>query len=190
MMIPFVILAIEDSDDRIFMTQLYKRYSGLMYSVAYSYMSDHQDAEDVVNDAVVRLIDKIPMLRKKDSCIIRSYVVSTMRRTSLNALKRRNRKLIVMKFFDDEAMENIPDEHSTVEADVITKVTHAEIVAILDKLPEREKNLLKWKYFDEYSDEEIAELLGINKDSVRAYLTKARRHMHALLERQGINYAG
>ena len=187
-MIPLTILTIDDDDDRAFMTRLYMKYSGLMYSVAYFYLENHHDAQDVVNDVVVRLIDKIPLLREKNSCVLRSYIVSAIRRTSINALRRRNRKLIMTRFFDDEAMEDIPDEHIAVEADAIAHATHDEIAAVLDKLPKKESNLLRWKYFEEYSDKEIAELIGISKDSVRAYLTKARRHMYALLERQGFHH--
>ena len=189
-MIPLAILMIEDDDDQVFMTKLYMTYSGLMYSVAYFYLENHHDAQDVVNDVVVRLIDKIPVLREKNSCVLRSYIVSAIRRTSINALRRRSRKLIMTRFFDDETMEDIPDEHTAVEADAIAHVTHAEIAAVLDKLPNKESNLLRWKYFEEYSDKEIAEFLGISKDSVRAYLTKARRHMYALLERQGFEHEG
>lgn len=190
MMIPLVVLAIEDEEDRAFMTQLYLEYSGIMYRVAYSYVQDHHDAQDIVNDAIVRLIAKIPILREKDSCIIRSYVVSTVKRTSINALRKRNRKMIKTDFLDNEALENIPDDSVEVEAKVIANVTHSEIVAVLGQLPDKEKNLLRWKYFDGYSDEEIADILGIGKASVRAYLTKARRHMHELLERQDGNDEG
>ena len=186
MMMPLALLTIEDDDDRAFMTQLYEKYSGLMYRVAYDCVRDYSDAQDIVNDVVVKLIDKIPLLREKESCVLRSYVVSAIRRTSLNALKKRGRKALL----DDDALADMPDDRATVEADAIARASQADIAAALDKLPERERHLLRWKYFEEYTDEEIAALLGIGKDSVRAYLTKARRHMRALLERQGIHDAG
>ena len=186
MMMPLALLTIEDDDDRAFMTQLYQKYSGLMYRVAYDLVQDHNDAQDIVNDVIVRLIDKIPLLREKESCVLRSYVVSAIRRTSLNVLKKRGRKALL----DDEVLADVPDDHATVEADAIALASQAEIAAALGRLPERERNLLRWKYFEEYTDEEIGALLGIGKDSVRAYLTKARRHMRALLERQGIHDAG
>ena len=185
MMIPLAILTIEDDDDRAFMAQLYHRHSGLMYSVAYDYLKDHGDAQDVVNDVIVKLIDKIPLLREKESCVLRSYIVSAVKRTSINVLRKRSRKGL----FDDDALEVLPDERAAVEADAIARASQAEIASVLARLPERERDLLRWKYFEDYPDEDIAKLLGVSKNSVRAYLTKARRHMRALLERQGIHDA-
>ena len=185
MMMPLALMTIEDNDDRAFLTQLYQQYGGLMYRVAYDCLRDHHDAQDVVNDVIVKLIDKIPLLRGRERCVVRSYVVSAIRRTSLNALKKRGRKVLL----DEEALADMPDDHATVEADAIARASQADIAAALGRLPERERQLLRWKYFEEYADEEIAALLGIGKDSVRAYLTKARRHMRALLERQEIHDA-
>jgi RNA polymerase sigma-70 factor (ECF subfamily) len=45
----------------------------------------------------------------------------------------------------------------------------------LKRLPERERTLLHLKYDMEYDDEAIGQIMGIKKDSVRQYLTRARR---------------
>ena len=50
------------------------------------------------------------------------------------------------------------------------------------RLPDRERELLRMKYYEELSDREIARLLGINSGSVRTYLTRARRHLGDILK--------
>ena len=49
------------------------------------------------------------------------------------------------------------------------------------KLSERDRTILRMKYFDQLSDKEIASYLEIKIDSVRYYFTLARRQLKAVL---------
>ena len=53
------------------------------------------------------------------------------------------------------------------------------------QLPDKYRDLLNYKYLLELTDAEIAELIGIKKDSVRQYLTRARRAVYALYQEDG-----
>ena len=56
------------------------------------------------------------------------------------------------------------------------------VAAALKRLEAAERELLKMKYFDEMSDAEIAQLLGINRDCLRSRVNRARRKLGALLQ--------
>ena len=139
-----------------------------------------EDAQDVIHDAIIRLINKIPLLRQKDSCVLRSYIVSTIIRTSINyrIKSSRNKAVVVEK----EVLESFKDEEISLEDVVLTAFTNEELVNGLKRLPQRERDLLRWKYFDDLSGEEIAHAMEIGKNSVRQYLTKARRCLLTILE--------
>ena len=49
------------------------------------------------------------------------------------------------------------------------------------KLPEKDCTILRMKYFDLLTDKEIASYLEIKTDSVRYYLTLARRRLKSVL---------
>ncbi|MPN57023.1 hypothetical protein SDC9_204717 [bioreactor metagenome] len=51
------------------------------------------------------------------------------------------------------------------------------------KLPQNQKDLLYFKYILEMSDDEIANVLGIAPNSIRQYLTRARRNAKAFIDR-------
>jgi RNA polymerase sigma-70 factor (ECF subfamily) len=59
---PNAILLIQDDSDRAFMERLYLNYSKLMYAVAMKRLSNPQDAEDAVHEAILRLMKKISLL--------------------------------------------------------------------------------------------------------------------------------
>lgn len=48
----------ENSEDRQFISQLYEEYEGLLYATALKYTTYHLDAEEIVQDSLVRLIKK------------------------------------------------------------------------------------------------------------------------------------
>ena len=62
-MIPIIILTIQDPDEREYMTGLYIKYNRLMYSEIHKIIHDPWDVEDVLQISLVKLIDKISLLR-------------------------------------------------------------------------------------------------------------------------------
>ena len=73
-----------------------------------------------------------------------------------------------------------------MEDELIRQAEGQAIRQALKKIHRSERDLLQMKYFDLMSDAEIAERLHIAKNSVRYYLTKARRSLKSILEK--INY--
>lgn len=187
-MLPAVVLLLEDENDRVFMTRLYMEYRGLMFALAYAMLGSAEEAQDAVNDAVVCLIEKVSVLRGKPRCILRSYIVSTIRHTAIDALRKRARKSEPLLILDAEDAAPLEDEAASIDAEVAARADHEDFLRALTAMPERDRHLLQWKYYDEWSDEEIAKLLGIGRNSVRAALWKARKRLREELERQGFRH--
>lgn len=62
-MIPMILMAIEDDADRAFMINLYEQCHKAMYRQAYDILRDHGEAEDAVQDTLVKLIGRMAALR-------------------------------------------------------------------------------------------------------------------------------
>lgn len=71
-----------------------------------------------------------------------------------------------------------------MEDELIRQAEGQAIRQALKKIHRSERDLLQMKYFDLMSDSEIAERLHIAKNSVRYYLTKARRSLKSILEKE------
>ena len=68
-MLALLTAAIENPDDREFMTQFYLEYERLMYATVRKRLTDPEAAKDIVQECVIRLIPKIPFLRRQERCI-------------------------------------------------------------------------------------------------------------------------
>ena len=184
-MIPAIIMAIENDDDREFMSALYINLYPLMKTTAYTIVKDTATAEDLAQDAIAKLIDKIDTLRSLDERRQASYVISTVTNISKNYYnKHLGAKNIVLLGIDDDHADEVYDETESIERSFDVKEDYKDLGEAIKKLPEKDRALLYLKYNLEKSDQEIGEILNINKNSVREYLTRARRKARKYITRK------
>jgi RNA polymerase sigma-70 factor (ECF subfamily) len=175
-LIPLIILAIKDDGDREFMITVYTELHPLMKSTAFQIVNDNGIAEDIIQDTVIELIENLKMIRGYELKRLVSYIKSVTKNNSLDYCRKKKLESKHTQYtFDDDSVTTIPDDSvSSVERLEISE--EYEILGrVMKLLPERERDLLYLKYGLQYDDEVIGNLMGIKKDSVRQYLTRARR---------------
>lgn len=179
--LPMMILTIENDDDRAFITQVYLKYRKLMYAVAIGIVRDPQIAEDMVSVAITEMIEGIDTLRKVNCCRMRSYIASIIRNDSIDYVRKRDRQGKYSFLPDEATLNSIPAEGAV--DDRILRTVEIEVLRIaVAKLSQRERTLIQMKYVDEKNDKEIASILNIGQDSVRAYLSRARKHLLQIIK--------
>ena len=107
-MLAMAIAAIENDGDRLLVESLYTKYYALMLRKAQSMVRDRQSAEDVVEAVMLRLIERIDLLRGCNRASLRSYLVACVRNEAIDRLRRTGR----MQFLDDaeSRLGELPDD--------------------------------------------------------------------------------
>ena len=177
-MISFIgLVEIEQHDDQHFFLCLYEQYKRLMFSTAKKYISDSNVAEDLVQDSVVKLIQKIPTMRKLSKWAVCSYIVSTVRNTAINHLRRQ--QVAKNHHVDREYDEDVDAEHQcylpTPEDLLIIDECRGEFQMAFNRLSSKDRDVLIGKYVLGLTDKELAEMHGCKPSSIRMVLTRARR---------------
>lgn len=171
-MIPLIILAIEDEDDRAFAEHLYVTYRRLMLSEIQKIVENAWDAEDVMHSVVVKLIDKLDLLRTLSRANLVNYIITASRNTAISLL-REKKKLPAYSF--DDLVDSMEEDSMTTEDRVMLELDQEIAHQAWCLLPYEVQSLLSAKYVLEQTDIEISKMLGIQKNSVRMALTRARR---------------
>ena len=83
-MLPICILAIEDENDREFMTRVFTQYQWLMYNTVNQVVNDHWQTEDLVQATVEKLIDKLKKLKTMDEQHMVNYIITACKHTAYN----------------------------------------------------------------------------------------------------------
>ena len=159
------------------LTALVDEYSGAMYRVAYSVVRNATDAEDAVQEAFVRV------LRHRDTLHeVRDYRVWLIR-IVWNIVLDRKRRAKTRPETDDIAdlARVLPATGLSAEARASAAQHHAQVLACVEQLPTKEREVLLLSAFEDLSSVEIAAVLEITESSVRSRLFRARNLMADLL---------
>ena len=184
-MLALLTAAIENPDDREFMTQFYLEYERLMYATVRKRLTDPEAAKDIVQECVIRLIPKIPFLRRQERCIKASYVVSTVRNTTINYMRKQGRTDGRCCSLEEQEEQDMAIPEPSLDERIMLAEQKERLMQIWSSLPEEDRLLLEGKYILGYTDAELADMLGCKKSSVRMKLTRARRRAFQLMTEEG-----
>ena len=169
-----------DPDGMAFMQDLYQRYSRLMFAEALRRVSCRQDCEDIVQDAVESLCEKVETLRTLPPAALPSYIVYTVKNKSISFL--RHQAVVSRHTADLEDGEDFASSAPSPEELAELRERADSLYRIWPLLPEDDQELLYRKYVLGQNNEELAEALCCRKDSLRMRLTRARRRTIALMK--------
>lgn len=181
----FLMIAALEEDDRDFMLNLYREYYALARSTVYRVVLRADELEDLTEDVFLKLIEKTSVLRTLDCCRTATYVVYTAKSVAINFIRHRDvRQKYGYYGGDADVSDELPGPDASPEDACLRHESLKSLSDAVLKLPERQKNLLYFKYVLEMSNAEIAEELSVRPESVREYLTRARRAARKLMEQE------
>ncbi len=176
-MLPLIILAIENDDDREFMSMIYYQYNRLMFSEANKIVQNDMDAEDIVQDVIEKLIDKIDVLRVLAPKQLTCYVAEAAKNRARNFMRSTVNSPLPIDTLDQSGRFA-----EDVELAVLRSVSVVELRVVLKRMKDSTSALLRMKYILQLSNDEIAKELNVKPDSVRALLSRARKEAFAMLK--------
>ena len=146
--------------------ELYLRYADKVMNVARRYTRDMAEAKDVVQNAFVKVFTN---LDKYDDAKgnFQSWICKITVNEAL-LLKRKDKK-----YFYPSETEEVFD--SSVDATVFSNLGIQEIHQLIDQLPDGYRTIFNLYVIEEFSHQEIADLLNISVVTSRTQLMRARK---------------
>lgn len=139
------------------------RYEAKLYRTALAILGSPQEAEDAVQDTFLKYLEKAPVF----SCSAQE--AAWMTRVTVN------RCISLLRSPWWKKVEPLPPELPAQEAE-------ARELEELYRLPPKDRAVLHLYYYEGYSTEEMASILGLSPSSARSRLTRARARLKLLLE--------
>jgi len=143
--------------------ELYKKFSGILFSVCLKYSPNYHEAEDSLQDAFITIFKRIEQFKGKGS------FEGWMKRVTVNTVLQKYRKQKVFQLTNEEQLEEevvIEVEENAVPLDYLLK--------IVQELPDRYRLVFTMYVLDNYSHKEISELVGISVGTSKSNLARAR----------------
>ncbi len=128
------------------------------YRLAFSYVKNPEESLDLVQEAVVRALPKLPTLRQPE------YIKTWFYRILVNEclMYLRKRKIVSLPLDDD-----------LLPASETGNVTPIEMLSLIDKLEPTLKTVIFLRFYEEMKLEEIAKVTESNLSTVKTRLYRA-----------------
>ena len=165
------------------LSELYDRYSRLVYSLALNAVGDPATAEEITQDVFIRIWDHAGTYQAEKSKVV-TWIASITRYRSIDVIRRRKIRpewQSVSWEIEPPASEMNP---TNVEETVELSQKRRRIRQAISVLPEEQRQALAYAYFQGYTHREIAEVLGEPLGTVKTRIRLAMQKLRQLLEQE------
>jgi RNA polymerase sigma-70 factor, ECF subfamily len=166
---------IEDARSAVDVAALVDAYSTVLFRVAYSTLRNRTEAEDVVQDVFIRVLEhRLSLSRVRD---MRVWLIRIAWNLALDRKRRKRPEQLDDIFAKSLVSGRIPADAAMEEAQ-----RYQSVLREIERLPKAERHVLLLFALQELSTVEIAGVLGRSESAVRALLSRARARLRARIE--------
>lgn len=155
------------------LAELYAAHRLSLVRLAILLVDDLATAEDVVQDAFTAFAAQA---RLRDPAAALGYLRTSVVNGARSTLRRRR----TARGYTPP----LPNEPDRPEARAVLNEEHREILAALDQLAPRQREVLVLRYWSELSEAEIADALGISRGAVKSTASRAIDALEKIMEGQ------
>lgn len=173
--------------DEMAFKEIVERYQTKVFSIIYGILRNHNDAEDIAQQVFAKIYFSIGNFDFRSSLLTWIYKI-TVNECYDYLRKKRVRKLVYESDFSEEdslQMENsqtardhkVPVDETLEQRDLLLK--------LLSKISEEDRSLMLMKEVEGHSVEELAEMTGMNENTIKVKLFRTRQKLVKAAQRLG-----
>lgn len=145
----------------------YKEYGEMLYRIAFVFLGNPDDTEDIMQEVFISLLYNSPEFETKEH--EKAWLIRITQNKCINFLKSSGRKTLPI---DELKLPTYNENHEE----------KIDIVKTIISLPPKYKTAVILYYYNDFSVEEIAKTLKISKSAVKMRLKRAREILKIELE--------
>lgn len=148
--------------------KLYDIYAPAAYGVIKRYLNNNEPlAQEILNDSFYKVLTKL------EQYTFQGAFEGWIRRIVVNTITDHVRKNIK----EDHPHKEVQPEDAYVVSDSVEKISHKELMKIVQALPDTQRTVFNLFVFENYSHKEIGNILNINENNSRWHLNDARKRL-------------
>ncbi len=158
-----------DTGELAAFTEYAEARAATLFRTAYLMVGDHQLAEDLLQEALVKTLMAWPRLRDRDGLEAYSRRISV---TTLISWRRR-------RSFHERPMEVLPERSDPDPA--VGVVNHDVVIAALRTVPPRQRAAIVLRYYQDLTETQTAEAMGCSVGAVKSQVSEGLRRLRETL---------
>ena len=172
-----VLLKLYANGDKVAARILTMRLAPRAFRQAFRMLGDQAEAEDIAQEAMLRLWKIAPDWRQGEAQVT-TWLYRIVSNLCTDRLRRRR---------PSESLDAIPepeDEADGAEAQMQNKSRLSALSDALAELPERQKTAVVLRHIEEYSNPQIADIMGVGVEAVESLVARGKRTLARLLAKR------
>jgi RNA polymerase sigma-70 factor (ECF subfamily) len=165
--------------DELAFREIVERYQSKVFSIIYGILRNRNDAEDIAQQVFAKIYFSIGSFDFRSSLLTWIYKI-TVNECYDYLRKKRVRKLVYESDFSEEDAQRMrnteqPDEQARAVDTILAQ--RDLVMKLLGKVSEEERALILLKEVEGHSVEELAQMTGLNQNTIKVKLFRARQKL-------------
>lgn len=158
------------TDEKNKFESIYNKYKSLLYRQALRLVGNESDAEDILQNAFIKIAKNIKSIGNTDSKETLSLLIVITKNTAYDFM-RKEAKIHFLPLSEAEKTESYDDEIDKL----IGKIRYRKIVEIITEIPSPYNEVLYLHYVKDYSAKKTARLLERKPSTVKMQLVRGKK---------------
>ncbi|RMH48673.1 MAG: RNA polymerase sigma factor [Alphaproteobacteria bacterium] len=154
---------------------LTERHAGRCLALARRMLGDPAEAEDVAQEAMLRLWRIAPQWRAGEARVS-TWLWRVTANLCTDRLRRRRGRMV-----DIDSVPEPADGRPSAQARLESEERRAAVLAAIAALPDRQRQAIEMRHLDGLSNIEIAEIMDVSVEAVESLLGRGRRRLAVAL---------
>lgn len=173
---------LDTEEEKTKFEKIYNNYKKKMLFTAYGILRNRQDAENIVQDSFIALIENLEKIEEVSCHKTWNYIVTIVKHKSFNLLRQKKK---VLPSDMDEELEQCGGDQKNL-GDLAEKQELTDVLAeLIKELPYPFKEVLYLQYVNGMDQQSIAKILDKSHDNIRQISLRARSKLKKRLEARG-----
>ncbi len=157
--------------------ELYQRFASKMMGVAMRYANSPEEAQDVLQDAFIKVFERIKSFKKEGS--LEGWIRRVVVNTALDSIRKHKKEKYNVALAEAEYLASDKDF-------IIENMSANELLQLLRTIPQGYRTVFNLYAIEGYSHKEIAEQLNISENTSKSQFSRAKSFMRKLIEQYEI----
>ncbi|MCC7155623.1 MAG: sigma-70 family RNA polymerase sigma factor [Bryobacterales bacterium] len=176
--------------DEIAFREVVDRYQGKVFSIIFGILRNHNDAEDIAQQVFAKVYFSINNFDFRSSLLTWIYKI-TVNECYDYLRKKKVRKLVYESDFSEDESLRMEQSEPDLDKPVDAALSDRDLVMkLLSKVSEQDRQLMLLKEVEGHSVEELAEMTGMNENTIKVKLFRARQKLLKAAHRLGRGVSG
>jgi len=165
--------------DELAFREIVERYQAKVFSIIFGILRNHNDAEDIAQQVFSKIYFSIKNFDFRSSLLTWIYKI-TVNECYDYLRKKRVRKLVYESDFSEEDAQRMQNIDTAIDQRpaVDTQLAQRDLaIKLLEKLSPEDRSLLLLKEVEGHSVEELAQMTGMNENTIKVKLFRARQKL-------------